>query len=88
LIDELRNERALTVLSAIHDLTLAGQFADRLVLLAGGRVAANGEPAAVLREDLLSAHFGAGIRVLATTDGDRAVISRRQSRAARAAKAG
>ena len=30
LIDELRGERSLTVLSAIHDLTLAGQFADRL----------------------------------------------------------
>ena len=42
LIDEVRRERALTVLSAIHDLTLAGQFADRLLLLANGRIAASG----------------------------------------------
>ncbi|HXP18365.1 MAG TPA: ABC transporter ATP-binding protein [Streptosporangiaceae bacterium] len=83
LIDELRKERSLTVLSAIHDLTLAGQFADRLVLLAAARVAASGSPADVLRDDLLSAHFGAGIQVMTTADGDLAVISRRMPGSAR-----
>src|ERR1035437_2609808 len=83
LVDELRREHSLTVLSAIHDLTLAGQFADRLVLLADGRVAASGEPAAVLREDLLSTHFGAGVEVLTSDNGDLAVISRRPSRPVR-----
>jgi iron complex transport system ATP-binding protein len=78
LIDELRRERSLTVLSAIHDLTLAGQFAERLVLLSGGRIAACGEPAAVLREDLLSENFGAGVQVVRTADGELAVISHRQ----------
>jgi iron complex transport system ATP-binding protein len=80
LIDELRRERELTVISAIHDLTLAGQFADRLLLLAGGRVAAAGSPEAVLRDDLLARHFGDGVRVLVTGDGDLAVISRRRAR--------
>lgn len=80
LIDELRRERSLTVLSAIHDVTLAGQFADRLVLLSQGRVAAAGEPAAVLRDDLLSETFGAGVGVIRTADGDLAVISHRQRR--------
>jgi iron complex transport system ATP-binding protein len=80
LIDELRRERGLTVVSAIHDLTLAGQFADRLLLLAEGRVAAAGSPAAVLRDDLLARHFGDGVRVLLTGDGDLAVISRRRAR--------
>ena len=80
LIDDLRSERSLTVLSAIHDLTLAGQFADRLVLLSGGRVAATGTPAAVLRDDLLSAVFGAGVGVLRTPDGDLAVVSHRARR--------
>lgn len=79
LIDELRTERSLTVLSAIHDLTLAGQFADRLVLLHHGRVAADGEPATVLRDDLLSETFGAGIGVLRTAGGELAVISHRQN---------
>jgi len=83
LIDELRRERSLTVLSAIHDLTLAGQFADRLVLLRSGRVAADGEPATVLRDELLSDAFGAGVGVLRTTNGELAVISHRQRQAAR-----
>jgi iron complex transport system ATP-binding protein len=80
LIDEVRRERSLTVLSAIHDITLAGQFADRLVLLCDGRVAASGQPAAVLRADLLSLSFGAGIQVLRAEDGELAVISHRQRR--------
>ena len=77
LVDELRRERSLTVLSAIHDLTLAGQFADRLVLLSLGKVAASGEPAAVLRDDLLSESFGAGVQVLRLAGGELAVISHR-----------
>jgi iron complex transport system ATP-binding protein len=58
LVDEIRAERSITVVSAVHDLTLAGQFADRLLLLAGGRAAAVGSPASVLRSDVLQRHFG------------------------------
>jgi iron complex transport system ATP-binding protein len=78
LVDVLRGERSLTVLSAVHDLTLAGQFAGRLLLLDGGRVAASGPPPDVLRDDVLRPHFGPGVEVLTTGHGDRAVISRRQ----------
>jgi iron complex transport system ATP-binding protein len=77
LVDELRRERSLTVLSVVHDLTLAGQFADRLLLLDGGAVVATGDPASVLRDDVLSAHFGPGLHVLTTPEGDRVVTSRR-----------
>jgi iron complex transport system ATP-binding protein len=78
LIDEVRRERGLTVISAIHDLTLAGQFADRLMLLAAGRIAALGPAAAVLDGSLLAGHFGQGIQVLRTEAGELAVISSRQ----------
>jgi iron complex transport system ATP-binding protein len=77
LVDDLRRERSLTVLSAVHDLTLAGQFADRLLLLDSGRVAASGTPADVLRDDVLAAHFGPGVRVIATAAGELVVMSRR-----------
>jgi len=64
LIVETRRRLGVTVLSTMHDLTLAGSYADRLVLLAGGRVAAAGRPAEVLREDVLTRHYGGRIRVL------------------------
>ncbi len=79
LVDELRREQALTVLSVVHDLTLAGQFADRLLLLDGGRTVAAGSPASVLRDDVLTGPFGTGLHVLTTPDGDRVVTSRRTS---------
>jgi cobalamin transport system ATP-binding protein len=82
LIDELRRERSLTILSAVHDLTLAGQFADRLLLLDRGRIAAAGSPASVLREEELARYFGAGVQVLRTATGELAVISSRQARPA------
>ena len=42
LVDELRRTGGLTVLSTLHDLTTAGQYADDLVLLHQGRIEAAG----------------------------------------------
>jgi iron complex transport system ATP-binding protein len=80
LVDEVRRERALTVVSAIHDLTLAGQFADRLMLVVGGQIVAAGSAAEVLRDEVLTVHFGPGVQVMTTADGDIAVITRRLAR--------
>jgi iron complex transport system ATP-binding protein len=77
LVDELRRERGLTVLSAMHDLTLAAQFADRLVLLSDGAVLAAGSPGDVLDEGVLSAAFGVRVRVLADPDGGLLVVPQR-----------
>ncbi|MGH3651309.1 MAG: ABC transporter ATP-binding protein [Acidimicrobiia bacterium] len=68
-VDELRQEEGLTVVTAAHDLTLAGRYAERLLLMSGGLVAAEGPPREVLTEDNLKAHYGAGIRVLDDRDG-------------------
>jgi iron complex transport system ATP-binding protein len=76
-VDSLRRERSLTVVSAMHDLTLAAQFADRLVLLSGGRVVAAGPPAAVLDEALLSECFGARVRIVVDDDGELLVVPQR-----------
>ena len=79
LVDELRHERGLTVISALHDLTLAAQFATRLLLLHEGSVVATGGPAEVLDETALGHYFGARVRVLRSSDGELVVIPRRQS---------
>ncbi|MDH3730732.1 MAG: ABC transporter ATP-binding protein [Acidimicrobiia bacterium] len=77
LIDELRHEKGLAVLSAFHDLTVAGQYADRLVLMAEGIIAASGEPTAVLDPSLLNRHYGAQVNVLHDADGNIVVALRR-----------
>ena len=85
LVDELRRERGLTVLAAMHDLTLAGLFADRLVLLDRGRSVASGSPAAVLTPEAIEAHYGAEVEVLLTPVGAVVVVPVRPSRTAGAA---
>ena len=64
IVDRLRAQQRLTILSAMHDLTLAGQYADRLVLLDGGRVAAAGTASEVLTTALISAHYAADVAVV------------------------
>ncbi|MEO6121880.1 MAG: ABC transporter ATP-binding protein, partial [Acidimicrobiales bacterium] len=56
--------RGLTVLATMHDLTLAGQYAGRLALLVNGRIVASGPPEEVLTEDNLARHYHARVRVL------------------------
>jgi len=69
LVDELRMSRGLTVVSTMHDLTLAGQYADRLVMLAGCRVVASGDAEDVLTEANVARYYGARVRVLHEPDG-------------------
>jgi iron complex transport system ATP-binding protein len=64
LIDELRFEQGLTVVSALHDLTLAGQFAERLVLLDRGVVVSEGTATTVLTEDGIRRHYDARVKVV------------------------
>jgi iron complex transport system ATP-binding protein len=80
LVDELRRERGLTVLSAMHDLTLAGQFAEQLVLLDDGRTVASGPARAVLTEATIRRHYGASVRILVDADGGIAVLPTRTGR--------
>lgn len=51
-------DEGMTVLLVTHSLDLAAQFSDRMLLLSLGRVAAEGEPDAVMREDVLTDVYG------------------------------
>ena len=48
----------VTVIVVLHDLTTAARYCDRLVLLDGGRLVADGTPAEVLTADRLRAVYG------------------------------
>lgn len=80
LVDRLRSEHGLTVLSAMHDLTLAGTYADRLTLLHEGHSVASGTAQEVLRAETLAEFYGVSVDVRHETDGTVAVIPRRSSR--------
>ena len=64
LVDELRRDRGLTVLSTMHDLTLAAQYAESLVLLDRGGVVTSGSADDVLTEENLNRYYGARVRVV------------------------
>lgn len=64
LVDQMRAERGLTVVAAMHDLTLAGQYADRLLLIDRGTQVRNGPPSEVLSVGLLNQTYAARVEVL------------------------
>ncbi|GLS42057.1 ABC transporter ATP-binding protein [Methylobacterium brachythecii] len=46
------------VIAVLHDLTLAARYCDRLVVMAEGRIVADGAPATALQDGLLRSVFG------------------------------
>lgn len=66
LVAELRTERQVTVITTMHDLSIAGQFADEVAILHDGGVAAHGAPHQVLTAATIERAWG----VTATTSFD------------------
>jgi iron complex transport system ATP-binding protein len=60
----------LTVLATLHDLTLAGQFADRLVLLDHGEIVLDGPASEVIRSDELAKRYEMELRVVEINGSD------------------
>lgn len=81
LIDQLRHDLGLTIVTTLHDLTLAGRYPDTLAMLAGGRMVAQGNPHDVLTPTLIEQHYGAPVRVL-QDNGDIIIVASRKSGAA------
>jgi iron complex transport system ATP-binding protein len=60
---KLTGSRGLATLVVLHDLNLAGQYCDHLVLLAEGRVIARGRPQEVVTETHIREAYGAEVQV-------------------------
>jgi iron complex transport system ATP-binding protein len=63
LADELRRERRLHVVAALHDLHLAASYADQVLLLDRGEVHGLGTPGEVLTEESIREVFAASVSV-------------------------
>jgi iron complex transport system ATP-binding protein len=78
LVDDLRHSEHLTVVAAMHDLTTAARFADRLVLIDAGAIVAAGPVDAVLDAELLSKVYATPLTVR-RIDGELVVLPGRRT---------
>lgn len=53
-----------SVIIVTHDLNLAALFSERIILLANGRIIADGTPADVIKEDLIRQAYGENILIM------------------------
>lgn len=83
LIDGLRRARSLTVIATMHDLTIAAQVSDVVMLMNGGRLIHRGSAGAVVTPDLIGEHYGAEVAVITDEDGHLHVIPKRSGTAGR-----
>lgn len=82
LVAELVRE-GLSALVVTHHLNLAARYADRMLLIEGGRVAASGTPASVMRPELLSAVFRWPVGVVTLEGAPHVVPERRDQHGGR-----
>ena len=61
-------DSGLTVVLVTHGLDLAARYADRMLLLAGGHVAAEGTPDEVMMEDTISSVYGWPVAITAAPE--------------------
>lgn len=67
-------DQGKAILAVLHDLNLAAAFADRVMILAEGRVAATGRPEEVLIPDLLSDVFNQKVIVIPHPQSNKPVV--------------
>jgi len=63
LMRKLHNERNLTVLSVTHDLNIAAEYFDTLLVLSEGRLVSQGDPPRVITEDMIRTVYRAQVVV-------------------------
>jgi len=68
LLREMNRNRGVTIMMAAHDLSLAGRYFDRLILLKEGVILKDGPPSDVLTEETLQDAYGCPVRVVELPD--------------------
>ncbi len=64
LVKRLNHERGMTLVLVLHDLNHAARYADRMIALDAGKIAADGPPAEVLTAQLLADVFHVHAHIL------------------------
>ncbi|PRB72783.1 ABC transporter ATP-binding protein [Arthrobacter sp. MYb213] len=64
LLTDLNRTKGTTIVMVLHDLNLAARYADYLVAMRDGSIRAQGNPAAILTQDVVHQVFGLNCRVI------------------------
>jgi iron complex transport system ATP-binding protein len=83
LLAELQREAGLTIVTTLHDLSIAGQFGDRVAVLHEGRLVAHGTPTEVLTPASIGQWWGVEAETAIDEDGRVSVVVRRRREAGR-----
>jgi iron complex transport system ATP-binding protein len=62
-VRELARERGIITIVVLHDISLACRWADRVVVLSRGEIAAVGSPSEAVTPDILARVYGVEARV-------------------------
>lgn len=73
-VREHTSRNGVVAIAAMHDLTLAAGFSDRITCLHGGTVAGDGRPPEVLREDLIRVVYGVQASITTSAGGSVSVV--------------
>jgi iron complex transport system ATP-binding protein len=63
LAKQLCTEKTLTVIVALHDLNLAAQYCNRLIMLSNGKIYSEGAPPEVLTEENIREVYGTSVHI-------------------------
>ncbi|MCL2506044.1 MAG: ABC transporter ATP-binding protein [Alphaproteobacteria bacterium] len=66
----INSEKGVTVIMALHDLNQAVKYADDIIVMKNGQIAASGAAKATLTSELICSVFGVNAEVMKTENGD------------------
>ncbi len=69
LLRRLVDQRRMSVIVVLHDLSMAGVFCDRVALLSAGRLIQEGPPSEVITTETIRRVYGADVHILRTESG-------------------
>lgn len=79
LVYELSRENETIIIMAMHDLTLAAQWCDKLIMLLNGFVFAEGPPEIVLTAENINLVYDTKVEVQYSSEGNRPIIFTKQN---------
>jgi iron complex transport system ATP-binding protein len=78
LIDRLRTEKKIAVITTMHDLTISGLYPDRLLLLAQGEIVESGTAETVLTSENIAKYYQANVSVVLHESGPVVIPDRKR----------